>query len=307
MDTDLFDKTNKILWEADPEKKTQILNDLPTLDIQTKIQLFRILFKTCEIFKIVLGISQEPFNSEKVKELISGLNFNHTEFVIWCATQEKVFLALKKLDLDVDYTIICHKTPYKSEEFFEFIKNKVEEIYPIPEWCFPLREDPIDLTNFREDLFHPSSIALNVPGKGKILAVSIERMEPNPDDFYHQVDKILGPVNAKTLEYCNSNRNCRMFECECKNSDWFTGECEICNQIITCKYFSLRYPVRNGGWYGCFCSKFCLDKFVRLAEEKEFGFSGLEDKVYDPVEQCRLDIFMNILKQNTVLYSIDKN
>lgn len=86
----------------------------------------------------------------------------------------------------------------------------------------------------------------------------------------------FGPVNqiysTTALEsserICNLNGGCRMFLCcefeeseeedDCVTSDWFTGKCEVCDECVENKYYSLRMPLIHGGWKGCYCSFKCL-------------------------------------------------
>lgn len=82
----------------------------------------------------------------------------------------------------------------------------------------------------------------------------------------------FGPVNPQsnmTEGICSQHGGCRMLLCNEFTPreddtdievDWFTGECDICHHQITKRHHSLRLPLRDGGWFGCFCSSKCLDK-----------------------------------------------
>ena len=67
-----------------------------------------------------------------------------------------------------------------------------------------------------------------------------------------------GPLNAIPDHVCNSRTDgCRMLLCVCheeKGDEWFTGECEICERDIRSPKHAIRFPMDEGGWYGCFCS-----------------------------------------------------
>lgn len=98
-------------------------------------------------------------------------------------------------------------------------------------------------------------------------------------------NRVFGPQNAFIDQHCPYNLNelgpCRMLNCFCRGNgdlvldaqtdqkEWFDGNCDICNRRIRDKSHALRYPYKNGGWIGVFCSFSCL-------EESEF-FNGIED------------------------------
>lgn len=104
-------------------------------------------------------------------------------------------------------------------------------------------------------------------------------------DHVHLANRVFGPPNAFIDQHCPYNLNeigpCRMLNCFCRGSgdrivdaqtdekEWFTGACDVCKRRIRDRSHALRYPYKNGGWVGVFCSFNCL-------EDSEF-FSGIED------------------------------
>jgi hypothetical protein len=45
--------------------------------------------------------------------------------------------------------------------------------------------------------------------------------------------------------------------------DWFNGKCENCSLRLRSRYYSIRMPMPQGGWKGCYCSFPCLKSFVQ--------------------------------------------
>lgn len=87
-------------------------------------------------------------------------------------------------------------------------------------------------------------------------------------------DRMFGPINKRIEGRCVSSIlfDCFMLSCRCRDFDqsddaeptdidpegWFKGECDACSRKILDISYSLRYPVINGGFIGCFCSSDCL-------------------------------------------------
>jgi hypothetical protein len=93
---------------------------------------------------------------------------------------------------------------------------------------------------------------------------------------------ILGPVNpivngdfTKSDHICYKYGGCRMFYCNCYESDWlnpddedkpyypniplwFTGVCENCGREVQKRCYAVRRPLPQGGWRGTYCSWSCL-------------------------------------------------
>ena len=75
-----------------------------------------------------------------------------------------------------------------------------------------------------------------------------------------------------------------MLECVCCETDenepyeyiideWFTGKCDNfdCSKKIRNQSHAIRFPVSEGGWKGCFCSFYCMDKSI-LFRDKDTNF-----------------------------------
>ena len=85
--------------------------------------------------------------------------------------------------------------------------------------------------------------------------------------------KLLGPAHAlngfSVDDYehpCLKYGPCRMLVCQHYTEfldldevgipdDWFLGACQYCGDRISNRIYSLREPVIQGGWRGCYCSK----------------------------------------------------
>lgn len=91
-----------------------------------------------------------------------------------------------------------------------------------------------------------------------------------PERYYGPSNEIFGQ------DCCGMKGPCRMFYCVCRNDEdyedtsylhvelnpqsWFHGTCEECGIGIEKFRYAIRYPVKDGGWIGCFCSFDCLYK-----------------------------------------------
>lgn len=85
--------------------------------------------------------------------------------------------------------------------------------------------------------------------------------------------RLYGPSNPM-LDYlddsipCSSLGGCRMLLCRCfedpssprpyEEKAWYRGYCMTCDNILSSPIGAVRRPMRNGGWYGCYCSIDCL-------------------------------------------------
>ena len=81
-----------------------------------------------------------------------------------------------------------------------------------------------------------------------------------------------GPINRIENRECSGTPYgkgpCRMFLCRClenfeeerdgNDQQWFSGKCDGCGSFIKDISHSIRFPHRNGGWKGWFCSFKCM-------------------------------------------------
>lgn len=92
----------------------------------------------------------------------------------------------------------------------------------------------------------------------------------------YNLNRLFGPPNNIFGSYCSTSPNgvCRMLTCRCRDFDqdcedcellmdnnpngWFSGSCDLCSLKILDLCYALRYPIKNGGWDGCFCSMKCM-------------------------------------------------
>jgi hypothetical protein len=110
-----------------------------------------------------------------------------------------------------------------------------------------------------------------------------------PERYYGVANEIF------EQDCCGIKGPCRMFYCVCRQDSeyddtsytneitpqaWFVGSCEECGIGIEKFRYALRFPVKDGGWIGCFCGFECMKKSnirpmdreaeIRIKEIKEF-------------------------------------
>ena len=78
-----------------------------------------------------------------------------------------------------------------------------------------------------------------------------------------KMNRVWGPINAIHGKDCFYNPDnlgpCRMFVCCCREEDdWFEGNCDTCQLRIKNESHAIRFPLKQGGWSGCFCSFNCM-------------------------------------------------
>jgi len=126
-----------------------------------------------------------------------------------------------------------------------------------------------------EGTFVKEKIDLDIRDTIQTYLSSISSLEIDPRDEILP-NRVFGPQNRFEDKNCPYNLNeigpCRMLNCYCREGDdlnWFSGTCDICKKTILNKSHALRYPFKNGGWVGVFCSWDCLN-------QSDF-FAGTED------------------------------
>lgn len=121
--------------------------------------------------------------------------------------------------------------------------------------------------------------------------------------------KIYGPENTLFNTDLSGNDicskiGCRMLTCNEfhedvdifeedyyeKVPDWFTGVCDYCFNTIRKRHYACRYPFKNGGFCGCYCSWECVrddtdaNKYIELKLidifEEAVNKIGIQDRVY---------------------------
>lgn len=99
-------------------------------------------------------------------------------------------------------------------------------------------------------------------------------------EFSKELAREYGILNKRKSLYadfdpnhvCCKHGGCRMLTCNEfhryvednfdfeQELEWFTGKCDCCKKSIPFRHWSIREPLLNGGWIGCFCSFHCLEK-----------------------------------------------
>jgi hypothetical protein len=110
-----------------------------------------------------------------------------------------------------------------------------------------------------------------------------------PERYYGLSNEILDQ------DCCGMKGPCRMYYCVCRNEDdydntsytqelnpqsWFIGSCEECGIGIEKFRYAIRFPIKDGGWLGCFCSFECMRKSNIRPYDKEAEFRVKEIKEY---------------------------
>lgn len=133
--------------------------------------------------------------------------------------------------------------------------------------------------------------------KMKAIAVSLKENILNENEKF-PLERYYGPSNEIFDQDCCSMKGpCRMFYCNCRSEmdyedtsylddkvnnqqAWFTGVCEECGIGIEKFKYAVRFPVKDGGWLGCFCSFGCMKKSNIRPYDSETEFLTREIKEY---------------------------
>lgn len=113
-------------------------------------------------------------------------------------------------------------------------------------------------------------------------------------------ERVWGPKNSILGKDCVSGPDgkgpCRMLQCECLDLDeaennevyqnegeisWFTGKCDSCGKHILDASHALRFPHKDGGWTGCYCSFDCMisDPPTNLRKEESILISIMKTTI----------------------------
>jgi hypothetical protein len=189
-----------------------------------------------------------------------------------------------KLGYDVEYLkyIFYGKSP----------KQKEKKVYaPYPTWT---THEKMDVKNIKED---------HVSSNDKPDYDTTENMEI--DDAVEEIEDI-----AKNMICYNPGE----FQIRGPKNDeydfWYTGKCDRCDLYIRDIKHSIRYPVKNGGWRGCFCGMLCMIHSDHITDEYEqtrfeMMFSQLEIYgILDPIKNIDINENKIIELKKT---KIDKN
>ena len=124
----------------------------------------------------------------------------------------------------------------------------------------------------------------------KKISLSLKENLINQNEKF-PLERYYGPSNEIFGQECCSMKGpCRMFYCNCRSEldyedtsylsldlnskvenqqAWFTGVCEECGIGIETFRYTVRFPVKDGGWIGCFCSFDCMKKSNIRPYDKE--------------------------------------
>ena len=134
-----------------------------------------------------------------------------------------------------------------------------------------------------EGMFVKEKIPMDVRSTIQTYLAGISSLEIDPKDEILP-NRVFGPQNKFKDKDCPYNLDeigpCRMLNCYCRGKndipvdvdsglEWFDGSCDVCNRKILNKSHAIRYPFREGGWSGVFCSWDCLKQgeFFSMTED----------------------------------------
>lgn len=190
----------------------------------------------------------------KRKKLLNCVKAKKPEWVMEPKTgeTEEVY---KSLDSSGEYN-----SPINSEKLLSQLKEAIDS---------NIKLDPLDLDQ-KKDIENLTSMVISL--KENIL----NQNEDFPSERYY------GPSNEIfDQECCGIKGPCKMFYCNCRNEmdyedtsyldlglnskvknpqSWFNGICEECGIGIEKFNYTVRFPIKDGGWLGCFCSFECMKK-----------------------------------------------
>lgn len=223
---------------------------------------------------------------------------------------------------------IAYDSVYPNDFMLEFLSAKVKEDSPIvlqPYWIineylpiiptYTEIQEPIILDNILtntltdevrnlmdDDMYN---VYMNANEEEQLTIIKPYLLYINKE-----LIKVYGPsntlfnVNLNGENIC-STIGCRMLTCNEfhedddiydedyfeNTQDWFTGSCEYCLNTIEHRHYACRFPPKNGGWLGCYCSWDCVrydtksTKYVELELmdifENQLLDVGIQDRVYD--------------------------
>lgn len=223
------------------------------------VQLYHDLFED-NFFLTYLIASNKSL--KKIKFLINDHDLYQLIKIISLENTIKQKIAIKKIfkifNYNIDYeTLIDLKNYVLSINNYSAANSIIHEIYTHKRDILPYNNKGNWLIDTLSD--------------NKELAV-IQQYGPSSVSSYS---------NDKTLK-CSQHHGCHMLLCEHDNilnfelsgninkeGDWFIGYCEICWNHIKSKQYSIREPLINGGWSGCYCSIECLQQKIGYNNEYE--------------------------------------
>lgn len=114
------------------------------------------------------------------------------------------------------------------------------------------------------------------------------------DASYSKSFRVWGPENRFSNRDCSANPEgkgpCRMLQCLCRDaeenegeipSEWFTGKCDACKRYIEDMSHAVRYPVKEGGWKGCYCCFKCVSDTppYQMNKQDQVRLKGIQQRI----------------------------
>lgn len=252
------------LKENDPEDIGEFLFEIfpqfNDLDILIIYLMSKFYFSQKSLDKIVTTIN--PDGNTLVKKAVKFEN--STSILI------RILDFYRSDEIDWDSILSTDITPETRLYIEELLLEK--KMAPIPVWVSVKEGETPPLIFAEKEMTHEENSEIVedflsvVDDEDEVVAEYLSenaRMSVTESE----IDRYYGPQNAKIGKKCCSfDGRCRMLECKCDSGEWFSGYCEECFSSIRDLSHSVRYPLKNGGWRGCYCSIECMAK--KFSEKK---------------------------------------
>jgi len=250
-------------------------------------QDFRYIVKNCSYISDIKFIINQIMDNVSFSLIMSNLLYAYEDIM----TNDDL------IDLKEHLDMYESKTMKKYPSVMNYIERNMKLKAKKPNWT-SLKEGEnkshlknvslgLDLENkevFMKQM-EEESTKLNIKGDmQKMMDMFATNMSDivDKDTSYEKSFRVWGPENSFLDRDCTTNFGgrgpCRMLSCVCRDaeenqgellSDWFTGKCDSCNRIIQDKSHAVRYPVKKGGWRGCYCSFKCISEDPPYQMNKE--------------------------------------
>lgn len=286
--------TTKLLYEAGYRGASNI-KMLIKQDNDTNC--FRAILRSCKIGKLsyktvedLLKIAEDEPNNEAINalgEYLASIK-KRSEKPTWVSSKygkpSKTDDQLLEMLNDTEEYVEEFKNNITPEELAVALTAGLEIFNPPPE----------QIENLRAAIFEQVN-AMSADERNSYIDGYLNNVSRQPMVFIEKYNRILGPANTSNISFtdnggefivdvktvvhdtdgtwCSQTGGHRMLYCnhfeidEDTNHesgyDWYVGadkSCMKCRKYIPVREWAVRYPLNNGGWFGCFCSWDCVSK-----------------------------------------------
>ena len=196
--------------------------------------------------------------------------------------------------------------------YSSFIEQYRPQVTQTPPWVIPrptstqsnLLDVDLSIVSSQNQGALSRMFSLSNPGDKELLNSAVRIALNSLADKEPQLASEFGPLNAYEGRVCFQSRGCRMFTCLCREEEhsddpfsWFEAVCCECGVKISKYWHALRYPMAEGGWFGCYHTWDCMPRFyddLELARIEQaratieaVGIFDREDAIAEPVVQTQ--------------------